>query len=240
MRKFISLSLASTALMAAISIVTSAQAADLSPAAAPAPAPVAITQTGGFEISGYGGYEFSPHSKVKVSDQPDFTAGWDTKPFATPPYWGVRATYWFDGGQLANWGVSLDYSHAKVYADDDTLAKSGWSHFEFTDGLNLLTLNALYKFDLGSKWVPYVGAGAGINIPHVEVTRASGTTFDYQVGGATVQAQAGVRYQFTDNWSAFAEYKGNFSWVDVDIDNGGKLKTDILSNALNLGISYKF
>lgn len=197
--------------------------------------------SGDFEISGYGGYQTSPHSDVTVSDGPDFRAGWDTKPFASPPYWGVRGTYWFDEGRLANWGISLDYTHAKVYADDKTLDRSGWDHFEFTDGLNLLTVNALYKFDIeGSKWAPYLGAGVGINVPHVEVTRGSGRTFDYQLGGAAIQAQAGVRYQFTDNWSAFAEYKGNYSWVDVDIDNGGTLKTEILTNAVNFGVNYRF
>jgi lipid A oxidase len=197
--------------------------------------------SGDFEISGYGGYQFSPHSDVTISDGPDFTAGWDTKPFQSPPYWGVRATYWFDEGRLANWGVSLDYTHAKVYADGETLDKSGFDHFEFTDGINLVTLNALYRFDIeGSKWAPYLGAGVGLNIPHVEVTRASGRTFDYQVGGATIQAQAGVRYQFTENWSAFAEYKGNYSFVDVDIDNGATLESDIITNAINFGVSYRF
>ncbi len=200
------------------------------------------SRAGDFEISGYGGIEFAPSSDVDVSDGADFTADWDTKPFKMPPYYGVRGTYWFDDGRLSNWGVSLDYSHAKVYADDATMQRAGdWSVFEFTDGLNLLTVNALYKFPIeGSKWVPYLGAGVGINVPHVEVTRPSGRTFEYQFGGATVQAQAGIKYQFTDNWSAFAEYKGNYSWVDVDIDSGASLKTDIFTHAINFGVSYKF
>jgi lipid A oxidase len=68
------------------------------------------------------------------------------------------------------------------------------------DGLNLLTLNALYRMPLeGTKFVPYVGAGAGVNIRHLEVTRGSGRTFEYQLGGATLQAQAGVAYEFTKN-----------------------------------------
>jgi lipid A oxidase len=197
---------------------------------------------GDFEISAYGGYQTAPHSKVEVSDQPDFTAGWEGKSFASPPYWGVRGTYWFEGGALSNLGISLDYTHAKVYADDETLAKSGWSHFEFTDGINLLTLNALYRFPLESMpaLTPYVGAGVGINVPHVEVTRASGKTFEYQLGGATLQAQAGVAYKITDNWSAFLEYKGNYSFVDVDIDSGASLKTDVKTNAVNLGVAYRF
>lgn len=239
MRKLLSISLVSTALTAAA--FAPAYAADPAVAEAPYVAPVQ-TSSGGWEISAYGGYQFSPHSDVDVSDQADFTAGWDTKPFNMPPYWGIRGTYWFEGGALSNWGVSLDYTHAKVYADDETFTKSGgWTVFEFTDGLNLLTLNALYKFPIeGSKWTPYVGAGVGINVPHVEVTRASGRTFDYQFGGATIQAQAGVRYQFTENWSAFAEYKGNYSWIDVDIDSGASLQTNILTHAINFGVSYKF
>lgn len=201
-----------------------------------------VAFAGGIEISAYGGYQTAPHSKVEVSDQPDFTAGWEGKSFASPPYWGVRGTYWFEGGALSNLGISLDYTHDKVYADDDTLRKSGWSHFEFTDGLNLLTLNALYRFPLESMpaLTPYVGAGAGINVPHVEVTRASGKTFEYQFGGATLQAQAGISYAITKNWSTFLEYKGTYSFVDVDIDSGASLKTDVKTNAVNLGIAYKF
>lgn len=192
-------------------------------------------------VSVYGGFQTAPHSDINVSDQADFRAGWEGKSFQAPPYYGVRGTWWMDNLSKPNLGLAVDFTHAKVYADGETLASSGWSHFEFSDGINFLTLNALYKMPIeGSKFVPYVGAGAGINVPHVEVTRASGRTFDYQLGGATVQAQAGVAYEFTDNWAAFVEYKGNYSWVDVDIDSGASLKTNILTNAVNMGVSYKF
>lgn len=192
-------------------------------------------------ISAYGGFQTAPHSDIEVSDDADFRAGWDGKSFEMPPYYGVRGTWWMEGMGRPNLGLSVDFTHAKVYADSETLDRSGWSHFEFSDGINLLTLNALYRMPIeGTKFVPYVGAGAGINVPHVEVTRASGRTFNYQLGGATVQAQAGVAYAFTDNWSAFLEYKGNYSWVDVDIDSGASLKTNILTNAVNMGVSYKF
>jgi lipid A oxidase len=215
-----------------------AQAADSTPVETAATAPATPAY---FEFSAYGGYQTSPHSDIEVSDQASFAAGWEGKSFSTPPYWGVRGTYWFGEGQLSDIGVSLDFSHAKVYADDETLAKSGWSHFEMTDGINLLTLNALYRFPIeGTRFTPYVGAGAGINVPHIEVTRASGRTFEYQFGGATLQAQAGVKYDFSDRWAAFVEYKGNYSWVDVDIDSGATLNTEVITNAVNLGVSFKF
>lgn len=241
MRKIISFAFASTLLTAGLAYVAPAQAADLAPATAPAaPAYVAPASTGGFEISVYGGYEFAPHSKVTVSDGPDFAAGWDTNPFQMPPYWGIRGTYWFDGGALSNWGVSLDYTHAKVYADDESMAKAGgWSVFEFTDGLNLLTVNGLYRFqDPTRRWTPYLGAGIGVNIPHVEVIRPEGKTWAYEFGGVTLQAQAGVDFKVTDRWSTFVEYKGTYSRVDVPIDSGVDLKTNIFTNAVNVGVSF--
>ncbi|WP_416798296.1 outer membrane protein [Ciceribacter azotifigens] len=192
-------------------------------------------------ISVYGGVQSAPHSDVEVSDEPDFTAGWEGNSFSMPPYYGIRGTWWMEEIGQPNLGVSLDYSHAKVYADDETLADTGWSHFEFTDGLNLVTLNALYRFPIeGTRFTPYVGAGAGVNIPHVEVTRASGTTSEFQLGGATVQAQVGVAYDIADRWQAFVEYKGNYSWVDADIDSGATIKTNIMTNAVNAGITFRW
>ncbi|CAD7053468.1 porin family protein [Pseudorhizobium endolithicum] len=212
----------------------------MAPIEAPVEA-VAVESTGGYEFSVYGGYQTAPHSDVEVTGEPDFTAGWEGNSFSMPIYWGVRGTYWFDGGRLSNLGISLDFTHAKVYADDDTLAEAGWSHFEMTDGINLLTVNALYRFPIeGSRFTPYVGAGVGINVPHIEVTRPGGTTSEYQFGGATLQAQAGVKFDITDRWAAFVEYKGNYSFVDVDIDSGDSLKTEIFTNAVNVGVSFKF
>lgn len=194
-------------------------------------------------ISVYGGVQGATDSDVDVTGvgAQEFDASWDGESFAMPPYYGIRGTWWMEELGKPNLGLALDFSHAKVYADSDTLTASGFTHFEFTDGLNLLTLNALYRMPLeGTKLTPYVGAGVGVNIPHVEVTRASGSTSEFQLGGATLQAQAGVSYQFAEHWAAFAEYKGNYSWVDVDIDNGSKLKTEIFTNAVNIGITYQW
>ncbi|MBP1859406.1 outer membrane protein [Rhizobium herbae] len=194
------------------------------------------------QISVYGGYQTAPHSNVNVSDGPDFTAGWEGNSFKSPQYYGVRGTWWLTDLGKPNIGLSIDYTHAKVYADDETFGKTpGWTHFEFTDGLNLLTLNGIYRFQKPDrKWTPYIGAGIGINVPHVEVTRPSGKTFDYEFGGMTLQAQAGISYQISERWSVFGEYKGNYSFIDVPIDSGARLKTNILTNAVNLGVSFHF
>nr|WP_316652659.1 outer membrane beta-barrel protein [uncultured Gellertiella sp.] len=192
-------------------------------------------------IAVYGGLQGAGDSTVSRSAGPDFTAGWEGKSFETPPYIGARAIWWPELESIPELGFSLDYTHEKVYADDETLAATGWSHFEFTDGLNIITLNALYRMPIAnSNFTPYVGLGAGVNIPHVEVTRASGYTSEYQLGGAALQAQAGVDYRFNDQWSVFAEYKGNYSFITADIDSGETLKTNIFTNAVNLGVAFHF
>lgn len=201
---------------------------------------LAGTASAEMQFSAYGGVQGATGSNVKTSDGADFDPDWSGKSFKNPPYYGFRGTWWLDDLNKPNWGVSLDYTHAKVYGNLDNTP--GWSHFEFTDGLNLLTLNGLYRFqDPARKWTPYVGLGAGINVPHVEVTRASGRTFDYEFGGLSLQAQAGVSYQWTKHWATFVEYKGNYSFVnDVPIDSGDTLKTKIFTNALNFGVSFNF
>ena len=194
-------------------------------------------------ISAYGGIQGAFESGVSGSDPApggvgdfDFDQRWDGKSFETPPYWGVRGTWWIDS--MPAWGVSLDYTHAKVYADP---MPDGWKTFEFTDGLNILTVNALYRFrEDGRAWTPYIGAGAGLSIPHVEVQTAEGApkTFEYQVAGPAFQIQAGIDYAVNDWLSVFGEYKGNYTINDVDLKGGGSLKTDIFTNAFNLGLSY--
>jgi lipid A oxidase len=192
-------------------------------------------------LSVYGGWQAAPHSGVDVSDGTDFTAGWNGKSFEAPPYYGVRGTWWLDEWGYDEVGIALDFSHAKVIASKSTLNKTpGWTHFEFSHGLNTATANVLYRFKGDRDWTPYLGAGMGASIPHVEVSRPSGTTSEYQLGGFTGQTLVGLDYKFTEHVSAFTEWKFNYSRIDVDIDSGDRLKTNVITNAVNFGLSYNF
>ena len=195
-----------------------------------------------FQFSAYGGWQTAPHSLVTVTGlNPDsFTAGWEGRSFETPPYYGFRGTYWFN--QAPQWGVSLDFTHAKVYADSETFRNDipTWSRFEFSDGINFLTLNAMRRFQKWNGFEPYIGLGAGLSIPHVEVTRPSGTTFEYQIGGAAFQGQIGANYYVTDWLSVFGEYQLVYGMNNLTIDNGDKLEVNILTNAIVGGISVHF
>jgi lipid A oxidase len=153
-----------------------------------------------------------------------------------PPYYGVRGTWWTSD----RLGFGAEFTHTKVYASDATKRDNGFSVLEMTDGLNVLVANVMYRWPNGSAWTPYVGGGLGINVPHIEVTTAGGRTFEYQFGGPSAALVAGVSYSFNDHWAAFGEYRGVYSRVDTDLESGGNLKTNVITNAINIGVSYRF
>jgi lipid A oxidase len=194
------------------------------------------------ELSIYIGAQTAPQSRVEGTDTLgsfSFLAQWDGKSAAKPPYYGLRATWY----QTRNIGYGFELNHAKVYASDDTLTASGFDTLEFTDGLNIITANVFYRWpDRGAqgRLTPYVGAGAGISVPHVEVKRGVPKTFDYQLTGPAATWVAGVSYDINETWALFAEYKGTYSMNKADLTGGGTLSTDIVTNAVNLGLTYTF
>lgn len=196
------------------------------------------------ELSFYGGYQTAPHAVVSGNDPEStwtdkITAGWEGKSFAMPPYYGVRATRWGSN----NWGWGAEFTHDKVYADDETRANGGYDRFELTDGLNIITINAMRRWpgQWGEKLTPYVGAGVGFAMPHVDIQATGGShTYGYQVTGPAIRATAGVSYALSDQWAAFTEYQGTYSQNNIDLDNGGSLDFDVITNALNIGVSFSF
>jgi lipid A oxidase len=194
------------------------------------------------ELSFYLGAQEAAHSRVSGTDPGgvedfSFLAAWQGRSFEMPPYYGARATWW----RNARLGYALEFTHAKIYASDATRAASGFSTLEFTDGLNILTANVMYRWPQGNRrWTPYVGAGLGVSIPYVEVVSTGGSMFDYQLSGPAVTAIAGVSYKLNDRWSAFGEYKFAYSRNTVDLGSGGTMKTNNAINALNFGLSWSF
>ena len=195
------------------------------------------------ELSFYGGFQSAPPSDISVSGDSvlpddDFSVAWEGLPFEWPLYAGARATYW----ATSEYGFGLDYTHNKTYPQDGELP-AGYRALEFTDGLNTLTVNAYRRWNgaLGNL-TPYVGGGLGISMPHVEVTAAGVTpeTFGYQLTGPAATWIAGASMPISDRMSVFGEYKGTFSSNTADLATGGTLETDVVTNAVNLGVSFNF
>ncbi|MBY6002533.1 outer membrane beta-barrel protein [Salipiger bermudensis] len=195
-----------------------------------------------FELSIYTGWQTAPHSRVS-GDYPgggdyDALIGWDGKSFEMPPYYGLRGTWW----RSETFGVALEFTHAKVYAPEDEREAIGFDRMEFTDGHNLLTLNAMKRWpDQWGSMTPYAGAGLGIAFPHVDVETTGGDkTYGYQLTGPAVRLLAGVSYPINDRVSVFGEYQFTYSTNEADLDGGGSLETDIKTNAINVGLSLNF
>ena len=193
------------------------------------------------ELSFYGGAQNAPHSDVifdgdDVIPDGDYFIGWEGRPFDAPPYYGIRATIW----SSPTIGYGLDFVHNKIYPQDGELP-DGFDRLEFTDGLNLLTFNAYKRWP--NEWgalTPYMGGGLGISVPYVEVRYGTSNTESYQFTGPAATWLGGVRYQFDDNWSVFTEYKGTYSMNLGDLDTGGTIETNVVTNAINIGVNYRF
>lgn len=191
-------------------------------------------------LSFYTGANISPDSDVAFdfndgSGRQSVNTSWDGEAFVMPPYFGIRATWWFD--DRPNWGVSIDNAHTKVAADP---MPAQFSKLEFTDGINMVTANVHYRFLNNSRFTPYIGAGVGFTTPHVEVVSASGTTrtSEYQFGGPAAQALIGVETAINDKWSVFGELKSGYADIGADLNGGGWLKTEVISNQVAFGLSY--
>lgn len=203
--------------------------------------PVAVSET---QISVFGGVNWNFGSTATLNApgvEDDRSVDWDGAGFDMPPYWGVRGVYWLS--RTSNWGFAIDFAHQKALADINFAADPVYDRLEFTDGNNLLLFEVLYRLSpmMNGTLVPYVGAGAGVTIPHVEVTLDSGSkTYEYQLAGPAAQVLAGLEYKLNPTWSLFTEFKLSYSHISADLKGGGQLETDLWSPQLALGLTYRF
>ena len=194
------------------------------------------------EISIYTGHQSLPHSDVDGSNPVvgPFTefVKWEGKPFVMPPYYGARAMWWRESGL----GFGIEYTHTKAYASAANKTNLGFNRLEFSDGHNIITANVAKRWD--NKWgkfTPYVGAGLGIAMPHVDALDTAGNkTYGFQYAGPAIRLTAGAKYDINARWAAFADYQFTASWNDVDLTGGGFLSTRLFTNAFNVGVSMKF
>jgi lipid A oxidase len=174
---------------------------------------------------------------------------WKGKSFDSPYYYGGRAMWW----TANNLGFGIEGTHTKVYASAADRTAIGVNRLEFTDGQNIVTANVMKRFPgafAGSNFTPYIGAGLGIAIPNtdIEVIGASNRTHQYEFGGPAVRGIAGMKYALSDHWALFGEYQIVWSDNDVTIkadpavagQTDGRLSTELLTHAINIGVSYSF
>ena len=179
-------------------------------------------------FAGYVGAPFTHASDLRfvkpgTTDLTVHDVPWQGRPFKSPIYYGLRIAKWPSASPL---GGMVDFTHSKAIAIPDQQVRfSGtrngnpapapatigdtFRHMEFSHGHNMLTLNVLWRLWPASlRIVPYVGAGAGINLPHTEVQFADekDRTYEYQYTGPAGQVLAGLEIRLPSS-SAFLEYK---------------------------------
>ena len=216
------------------------------------------------QIGLYGGGNYTPPADVFLK-QPNGTdmilkdVQWTGEPFNDPPYYGVRGTYWTSS--LPKLGAMIDFAHGKAISMRDKEVeqtgtrdgkpvppkeklKETFTKLEYSHGLNFLTLNAVYRF---SGWhrrlVPYIGAGAGLMIPHTEIARKDigrqNWTYRYEITGPGFQGLAGLEWRVlpSDRYSFFTEYKAGYAVNSTELLEGGTVTNQLWAHQAVLGIS---
>lgn len=196
-------------------------------------------------VAGYGGVTYTHASDVRfakpgVTDLTAHAVDWVGRPFKSPIYYGLRATHW---PAMSRIGGMVDFTHAKAIsvreqavrfsgrrdgrpADGTATIGDTFRHLEFSHGHNMLTLNGLLSLGRITPMLrPYVGAGAGVALPHTEVQflDESKRTYEYQITGVVGQVVAGVEIRLP-HVSVLAEYKFSLApyWVPLSALDGSK------------------
>jgi lipid A oxidase len=214
---------------------------------------VAVPAAAELELSFYMGLQSVQDSTISGTlpggvTPPPQSVDWEGKPLENPFYYGARGTWW----TANNLGFGLEVTHAKAYADAAAMAAIGVSKLELSDGHNIITANVMKRwpgaFPKTPKFTPYVGAGLGIAMPHVDVQpTAAGAvrTFGYETTGVAARGIAGLKYDINDTWALFGEYQVTWSDNDLTVEApagtaAGKLSTELVTHAVNFGVSYSF
>lgn len=186
---------------------------------------------------------------------------WKDQSFRAPIYYGIRLVHWFE--RTPSWGVSLDFTHAKMMADlsqavpvqgvrggspvsgteplSDTFGKLEFSHGHnlFTAGLMVRRLSAGAESggSLG-RLVPYAGLGVGVAYPHVEISTGGRNTSAYQVAGTVLEGVLGVERAYPVGFSVFGEVQFSRADMKVELDGGGSVRVEPVTKQFVIGLSF--
>lgn len=198
----------------------------------------------------YAGKSFTQDSDLRIKQSRlgnDYTfedVSFRDDSFKDPPYYGVRAGYFFE--RYPWLGLAVEFFHMKITADTSDVrpvdgtrngaALSGGAkvnsivqRFAVTHGVNYLTLDALFRYPLlqsperfaKGRLQLYTGVGLGPVIGHPE-TRVDNIRSEpgYELAGLGVQGFVGARFLILKNLGLFTEYKFSHSALEVTVPSG--------------------
>ena len=198
----------------------------------------------------YTGKSFTHSSDITIK-QPtprnDYTfkdVSFDDESFETPPWYGLRAGYYFESYPWL--GTAIEFFHFRMFADTsenkrlvgtrggtvvDTTARvnSIIQQFQITHGVNYLTLDALIRYPLleeeerfrHGRAQLYAGLGVGPVIAHTEnVVDTVRNDEGYEIRGGGIQTFVAARALLFKYFGLFAEYKFTHSGLEIGVAAG--------------------
>lgn len=146
------------------------------------------------------------------------------------------------GGHKITESIAIELEVGVLYNSSDTLKVSGSANgTSFEENVNIdlnlwqvpFLVNGVYTFNLGPKFKPYIGVGAGGILTYItgdNVRSENDITFAYQ-------GQAGIDYACTDNLSLGVAYK---FLGTLDHKLGGVKTDEIFSHSILAALTIKF
>jgi len=204
----------------------------------------------GWELAFFLGTSFSKNETltIKQDGYPDITlndAEFATKPFDSPPYYGIRLGRWND---VHGW--EIEHIHQKIYVDD---LPAEVQHFEITDGYNLFLFNSAWQL---GKYGVITRLGIGPVVAHPQITVRGMTNHKsgggaipmiwdsesgYQWAGAAAQVSLEKEFSISRHWLLSLEGKLTHAHAHADITiEGGSVAVPNTAIHLVGGIKYDF
>ena len=226
------------------------------------------SERGEFVLSLFTGLSLAENNDLRLrqaggTDLTFHNVSYQGRDFTSPPYYGVRLTYYLP--EQSHWGFGLEYFHAKLYlgtgdivhvtgtrggvaVNDHEPVGGTIQTLILHNGFNFVTADVFYRWQLGrrgenflGRFQPYVGAGLGVVVPYVESQLVGGTYRQgYQIRGPGVLGIAGLNFDLTKHVSLFTEYKFAYAHLDELHLANGSISIDPLTHNFVTGISFRF
>ncbi len=190
--------------------------------------------TPGWYVGGGVGGTFTPDETTHSKG-----AGFNTDTKTSfDPGWNVNGA----GGYAFSSGARLEGEvwHSRADIDKVNGPSSSNGHFSNTD----FFANALYDFNFGSVFTPYIGAGVGLALAdadHIGILNGgSNVNMNGEDLELAYQAIGGVSAQLDPHWAVTADYRYVASTTPVYNTSAGKARIDNQSHNVVLGLRYSF
>ena len=198
-----------------------------------------------FDLSLGNAYSFSSDIKINSNtsgnESINLTSRPNTRGFKSPQYYSIR---------IRKSNKEFELIHHKLYFENNL--PDNITHFEFTDGYNLLLMNFLYPFSIYENVDIFsLRFGLGTVVVHPDITideiryyKKGGGLIPtlwksgYQIGGISSQISFNFNKNISNKFSFNSELKFSHAFADADLETDYTLNIPNTSIHFLMGISF--